>query len=152
VARRSHRHGGPPGAAPSGCTFRPAQAFPGRAWHAGWAAHEALRQAPGLGPFARLPIDAATSDEDLEGDGAATGPALVAAAGIFAGPLWARAFDPERRRAFWPWWLGAALPAAWDAVPEDSPSPAEVAPFSETARATVRRVGAVRAARPGGPA
>jgi hypothetical protein len=128
------------------CSF-PDDEFPQVAWSVGWAAHEALDQALGLGPFNRVPLDAAARDEELEQGGAAGGWALRAYAlqGV-SGPI--EGFDPQRRLEFWEWWLAEAIPAAW-ASGEAAPSPAKTVPFIQTARPTIRRVGTVHVSETG---
>lgn len=111
--------------------------FPARAYYVCLAAAEALKQALGLGPFDRQRVTAATTDEVLEGEGAAAAPALKAYSGIFMGTLATNKYDAEKRREFWTWWIESALPRAWEAEAEQAPvSNAPTMPFQQTVRVT----------------
>jgi hypothetical protein len=99
-----------------------------------FACYEALNQALGLGPFDGMHIDQHTTDEQLEGFGAAAGAAVKAYAGLFFNTISTPEFDPVKRRAFWRWWLETAIPQAWaldtqDTLPEEVLG---VMPFQQT--------------------
>lgn len=108
--------------------------FSAQAYDICFACYEALNQALGLGPFDGVQIDQHTTDEQLEGVGAAASAAVKAYAGLFFNTISTSEFDPVKRRAFWRWWLETAIPQAWaldkqDAVPEEVVG---VMPFQQT--------------------
>ena len=81
-----------------------------KAFYAAEAAVEALFEVSGREPFDEVIIDQSTTDSDL--DPWCSDSALYAAA-AYAGPVWDATSDSEKRREFWEWWLGEAVPTAW---------------------------------------
>jgi hypothetical protein len=77
----------------------------------GWAALIAAQVAFDDRGLWRAPIPLAQTDEGLRrSDRDAAFYAVCAEAG---GPLWYKWQDALKRRAFWEWWLGEAVPAAY---------------------------------------
>lgn len=81
--------------------------IPSYALGAGQVAVEALFATLGRPPFDNVPIDENHTD-DL--DPWCSEPALWAAI-AYAGGLWEKDSDADKRREFWDWWLTKAIPA-----------------------------------------
>jgi hypothetical protein len=59
-------------------------------------------------------IDATLNDHQLRGSEHDT--AFFASIAFTDGPWWIAQSNPTKRREFWMWWLGTAVPTAWEAI------------------------------------
>jgi hypothetical protein len=116
--------------------------FPAQAYDVASACYEAYHQGLGIGPYNRQEVTSKTTDADLQGDGAAAAAAHKAFAGIFDDGISTDAFDPERQKQFWEWWLLEAIPQAWEAETHYvEPKDLRTMPFRDTVEVNVHALG-----------
>lgn len=115
--------------------------LPAQGYYITLAALEALYQAIGIGPFDRQEVTPTTTDELLQGEGAAAAPALKAASGVFEGVYATDAYDPVQRQIFWSWWIQEAIPQAWTMEATPVAPDAATMPFERTVRTTAYPTG-----------
>jgi len=83
------------------------------AFLAGFSAVKALAETLNRTNFRDVILAASSTDRELDPWSSDT---AKYAASAFSGPVWVPLPDYSRRKTFWEWWLGSAIPAAWRAA------------------------------------
>jgi hypothetical protein len=83
------------------------------AFLAGFSAVKALAETLNRISFRDAILNTASTDRELDPWSSDTAKYAAAA---FSGPVWVLLSDYSRRKTFWEWWLGSAIPAAWRAA------------------------------------